>query len=454
MRKTLIATAIAIPLFAANAHSSTPDVDKNIGSNGSLAALTQSQTAVHSSVNVWLPELMTQFEQLPEVRAQKVLMKQTKLALTSADNAIYNPELGLDYQNAPGDDTYSIAVSQTIDWSDKRGEAVRVAQLESEMVLASIELNRSQLLSQQLLALANLQQNQKLLAFNQQQFDSAQRQLALAKQRAEVGDISMVELQLMQLDVANNAADLAIAEQEMLNAETAVYGLLGPILFSNPSQSAEVMTHNLLNIDYLALAKIPSFQSVSPQLPALKSAYQQVMLTKLTVNQMKADLAEDPSISLSAEREGSDNKFAVGVSIPLQIRNNYSDAIATASEDISIAEQAYLVEERLMQQQWMQFNRAVPRLLQRYQQWEDLVQKSGQAASSALSTQWRSGDIATSDYLQSQQQMSSSYIAGLRLEASLYENWLAWMGNSGQLEQILREQLTSRDMTQSLKIAN
>ncbi len=66
---------------------------------------------------------------------------------------------------------------------------------------------------------------------------------------------------------------------------------------------------------------------------------------------------------------------------------------------------------------------------------------SGQEAASALGQQWKAGDINTSDYLQSQRQLSSSFLAGLSLETSLYSSWLEWMGASGQLESFLNAQL-------------
>lgn len=57
-------------------------------------------------------------------------------------------------------------------------------------------------------------------------------------------------------------------------------------------------------------------------LPALASAYQQVLLARVNAMQVKADTSADPTISLAAEKEGTDNKLGVGVSLPLQVRNS------------------------------------------------------------------------------------------------------------------------------------
>ncbi|MCL1094008.1 TolC family protein [Shewanella kaireitica] len=430
MKKTMIATVL-LGYLASNAITSQVIAAET----DSMAvvpsiALSTSSTGV-AQFNDWLPQVISLFNALPEIQAQSARRQQALLSIQAADRAIYNPELGMNYQtndSEASDDTYTLDISQTLDWGDKRGAATRMAQLESEILVADIMLERSQMLAERLQALASQAQAKKALLFQQQQFERAKAQLDIGHQRLEVGDISSVELQLMQLELASNAADYAIAEQVSIAADGAVLGLFGEV--------------ELPFADFLhALSAQTSQLEVSPELPALKSAYQQVLIAKVAAKQAKADSAADPTISLSAEREGEDNKVGVGVSIPLQFRNNYSDVIAVANEGITIAEQTYLAKERVLLQQQKQFALSQPRLAQRYQDWRELVLTSGGEAAKNLAQQWQTGDINTSDYLQSQRQISSSYLAGLTLESALYENWLTWMGASGQLESYLNSQL-------------
>ena len=438
MKKTMIATVL-LGYLASNAITSQviaaeTELMAKVPSN----ALSTSNTGV-AQFNDWLPEVMQRFNTLPEIQAQSARRQQAKLSILAADKAVYNPELGVNYQandTEASDDTYTLDISQTIDWGDKRGAATRMAQLQSEILLSDMTLERSQMLAERLQALASQAQAKKALQFQQQQFERAKAQLDIARQRMEVGDISAVELQLMQLELANNAADYAIAEQASIAADGAVLGLFGDI---------ELPFSDFLN----ALSPQASQPEVSPELPALKSAFQQVLIAKVAAKQAKADNAADPTISLSAEREGEDNKVGVGVSIPLQFRNNYSEVIAVANEEIAIAEQTYLAKERVLSQQQKQFSLSLPRLTQRYQDWRELVLTSGGEAAKSLAQQWQTGDINTSDYLQSQRQMSSSYLAGLTLESALYENWLTWMGASGQLESYLNSQLAQAARSQA-----
>ncbi|AQS38173.1 outer membrane protein [Shewanella psychrophila] len=427
MKKTIIASLLLayftgglIPVQAANLDST----ETGSTLNSSEAMFTQNG---REGFKTWLPDLMQTFNALPEVAAQQARRTQAKLSVQAADQAIYNPELGMNYQNAT-DDTYSLDISQTIDWGDKRGAATRIAQLQTEILLSDITLERSQMLANVIQALVEQSQSRKALNFQQQQLASAKRSLDIAKQQLQVGDLSSVALQLVQLDVASRAAEYALAEQDSISADASVLILLGnsETAFSGFIGSLRVPTISM---------------QIDPELPALKSAYQQVMLTKLSADQVKADTSADPTISLSAEREGVENKVGVGFSIPLQIRNNYSDTLAVASQEIAIAEQTYLAQERVLKQQQQKFYLAMPRLTERYQDWRELVLNSGHEAASGLAQQWRAGDIETSVYLQSQRQLSTSYLAGLSLETALYTSWLEWMGASGQLETYLNAQL-------------
>lgn len=369
-----------------------------------------------TSLNQWLPELLKQINQLPEVQAQIARQQQAELVIAAADRAVYNPELGLNYQNADTD-TYSLGLSQTIDWGDKRGVATRLAQLEAQILLADIQLERSQMLAERLLALAEQSQSHKALTFAEQQLRFTQAQLNIAEQRFAAGDLSDVELQLLKLELASNTADYALAEQAALVAEGKVIELLG--------------VDKLKFREFISdIGQFMSMIAPKAELPALTSAHQQVLLAKANALKVKADTAADPTINLGLEREGSDNKFGVGVAIPLQVRNNYSELQSVADKGIAIAEQSYLARERVLTAKQAQFNNALPRLLARYQDWRERVAASGSKAAKSLSEQWRSGDVSTSEYLQSRRQLAASYLVGLNLETAIYQSWLTWMGTA------------------------
>ncbi|MGL5392329.1 MAG: TolC family protein, partial [Shewanella sp.] len=368
---------------------------------------------------------------------------QAELAILAADRAVYNPELGVNYQNAQTD-AYSVGMSQTLDWGDKRGSATRVAKLQAQILLADIGVERSQMLAERLLALAEQAQSRKALTFVEQQLKFTKAQLALAEQRLAAGDLSEVELQLMRLELASNTAEHAITEQAAIVAEAKVIELLGDEPFVFQEFIGNIQQAFSAQAAQVALEQGGATKH-SARLPALSSAYQQVQLARVAALQTQANSAADPTISISAEKEGSDNKLGVGVAIPLNIRNNYSELQAMALKDIAIAEQNYLARERMLSAKATQFTRALPRLLARYQDWRALVQASGAKAAKSLNEQWQAGDVSTSEYLQSRRQLAASYLVGLTLETAIYQSWLTWMGESGQLLPFIEQQLQAAD---------
>ncbi|MGL5047461.1 MAG: TolC family protein [Shewanella sp.] len=405
--------------------------------------VTDMANVVDTTFGQWLQNLLEEFNALPEVQAQLTRQQQAEIVIQAADRAVYNPELGVNYQHADTD-SYSVGLSQTLDWGDKRAVATHRATLEAHILFAQIGLERNQMLAERLLALAEQAQSRKALTFAEQQLRFTKAQLDIAKQRLAAGDLSNVELQLMQLELASNTADYALAEQVALMADGKVIELLGDHHLEF-SEFIKVIDYSIQQAQHISAAEVRTSTST---LPALASAYQQVLLARVNVMQVKVDTSVDPTISLGVEKEGSDNKMGVGVSIPLQVRHNYRELQAIADKGIAIAEQGHLARERVLGAKQKQFLHALPRLLERYQDWRELVQASGAKAAKSLSQQWQAGDVSTSEYLQSRRQLAGSYLVGLNLETAIYQSWLTWMGESGQLMPFIEQRNTALSITQ------
>ncbi|MBO2555151.1 TolC family protein [Shewanella algae] len=379
----------------------------------------------------WFGELKQQILTLPEFQAQEARIREAQYLAKGADRAIYNPELGLSYLNAPEDDTYSLSISQTIDWGDKRAAASALALTELMRLESDITLERSRLYAEVLQALVDQSLAQKKLMFVRAQQNYGEQQLQIARQRAEVGDLSQAELNLMELEQASAISDLALAQKALLDADTRILARFG---------RAE--------LPFGSFASRLELPATAAPVPALTSAGLQLELARLQVNQAKAQAAADPNFSLNAEREGSDNKLGIGVSVPLHLRNDYSESIKAAMEAVTAAKAQYQSIEMALKQQQQQFNYSLPRLKQSWLDWQQQALVAGRKAAELLGQRWRSGDLSTSDYLTSRRQLASSFQAGLELEAALYQSWLEWMGASGQLPGALPEIAVSQENAQ------
>ncbi len=419
---------VSMSLLGVGALTYQPALAGEKPDNTSLVAEVKSGTEPSLA---WFGELKQQILTLPEFQAQEARIREAQYLAKGADRAIYNPELGLSYLNAPEDDTYSLSISQTIDWGDKRAAASALALTELMRLESDITLERSRLYAEVLQALVDQSLAQKKLMFVRAQQNYGEQQLQIARQRAEVGDLSQTELNLMELEQASAISELALAQKALLDADTRILARFG---------RAELPFGSFADRLELPATEVP--------MPTLTSAGLQLELARLQVNQAKAQAAADPNISLNAEREGSDNKLGIGVSVPLHLRNDYSESIKAAMEAVTAAKAQYQSIEMALKQQQQQFNYSLPRLKQSWLDWQQQALVAGRKAAELLGQRWRSGDLSTSDYLTSRRQLASSFQAGLELEAALYQSWLEWMGASGQLPGALPEIAVSQENAQ------
>ncbi|MEL4878815.1 TolC family protein [Shewanella algae] len=419
---------VSMSLLGVGALTYQPALAGEKPDNTSLVAEVKSGTEPSLA---WFGELKQQILTLPEFQAQEARIREAQYLAKGADRAIYNPELGLSYLNAPEDDTYSLSISQTIDWGDKRAAASALALTELMRLESDITLERSRLYAEVLQALVDQSLAQKKQMFVRAQQNYGEQQLQIARQRAEVGDLSQAELNLMELEQASAISDLALAQKALLDADTRILARFG---------RAELPFGSFADRLELPATEAP--------VPALTTAGLQLELARLQVNQAKAQAAADPNFSLNAEREGSDNKLGIGVSVPLHLRNDYSESIKAAMEAVTAAKAQYQSIEMALKQQQQQFNYSLPRLKQSWLDWQQQALVAGRKAAELLGQRWRSGDLSTSDYLTSRRQLASSFQAGLELEAALYQSWLEWMGASGQLPGALPEIAVSQENVQ------
>ncbi|MCE9782339.1 TolC family protein [Shewanella algae] len=419
---------VSMSLLGVGALTYQPALAGEKPDNTSLVAQVKSGTEPSLA---WFGELKQQILTLPEFQAQEARIREAQYLAKGADHAIYNPELGLSYLNAPGDDTYSLSISQTIDWGDKRAAASALALTQLMLLKSDIAIERSRLYAEVLQALVDQSLAKKKLMFVRAQNNYGEQQLQIARQRAEVGDLSQAELNLMELEQASAISDLALAQKALLDADTRILARFG---------RAE--------LPFGSFADRLELPATAAPVPALTSAGLQLELARLQVNQAKAQAAADPNFSLNAEREGSDNKLGIGVSVPLHLRNDYSESIKAAMEAVTASIAQFQSIEMALKQQQLQFNYSLPRLKQSWLDWQQQALVAGRKAAELFGQRWRSGDLSTSDYLTSRRQLASSFQAGLELEAALYQSWLEWMGASGQLPGALPEIAVSQENAQ------
>ncbi len=123
----------------------------------------------------------------------------------------------------------------------------------------------------------------------------------------------------------------------------------------------------------------------------------------------------------------------VDLSIPLNVRNNYSYRVRAANQQVLAAEAYYLSVLRKQQLKIETSLASLQAYQQRVDQWQLLMPGRGERGEALLAKQWRSGDISTTDYLLTLQQISEGLLAGIDLSADFQMARIQWLLDSGQL---------------------
>jgi cobalt-zinc-cadmium efflux system outer membrane protein len=106
----------------------------------------------------------------------------------------------------------------------------------------------------------------------------------------------------------------------------------------------------------------------------------------------------------------------LSLSIPLNVRNNFSAETRAAEQAALEAEAHFQAIYRKQRFNWQAAQAAWQRYEQQYRRWQKLVQGRVENSADLLERQWRSGDLSTTDYLLALNQRAESLLAGIELE--------------------------------------
>ncbi len=365
------------------------------------------------------------WDESPEVAQARAEVDAARFRARAAARPLYNPALSLDAENADVD-RRTAGIGLTLDLSGKRrargefGDAgLRVAEAGYATVRRDVALRWLKAWSAVSLA-------ERQLALGESRLASMTRFDDLAEKRLKVGDISRPER-----DLAGLALGEAWAQQAGLIADAA----------SARASLAVIGERAAMNLPPLPAGLPPSAASVVPRdirdLPEWVQAQAEVRRAEAGVDIARRDRRPDPTVSLTGGtvRNGSRQDAVVGVSVsmPLPMRNNgraETDAahadVAAASAGVATRELALRARLRESQARYMALHDAATSF------------RAGRASAFAeraalLEKLWRSGEIATSDYLVQLKQSLDTALSGLALENQAWQAWFDYLSAAGRL---------------------
>ncbi len=354
--------------------------------------------------------------QQPRLLAAQADIAASSANLQAAKQAIYNPELELAYENSSAN-TKTIGISQTLDWGDQQGSRTDLAVAELSVIKTNYTIAVQNFATSLLTGLAQNQTAKQLEQLSSEALNLMQQFKRIAEQRHQAGDLNQVDLNLAQLAYSQALMEHASSLSRVTEVHEQLRSIVGmlpeqlPVL---PEQLSEPVLQD--NLDSFLL-----------ELPAIRSKMAEVQSNRQQIALRKSQQAWNPTIGVTAGTEGSDNLIGLNLSIPLNIRNNFS-------AEVDVAYQQLIASEQRAQQDYRNIRANIAATTVRYQNllsaWDSWRQNSRDSVSQQLiliNQLWQAGDISASDYLLQVKQALEIQATGFELRNELWQTAFEWM---------------------------
>jgi len=405
----------------------------------SAAPASAAQTLTPSSADPaetsaqWAQWLMLSVSALPSQQSLTYRAEAAGYQRLSDSQSRYLPELNMSFEDRDSS-TYSFGVSQTLDWSGKRTAQSALAKGREAGEILAIEQAREQALADALTAQVDFTAAEQRLALAQQQQAGWAQLRAIAQQRLRAGDLQPLDAQLAYLTQAQWLPELAA---QRANQQSATARLSQALNTQSPS-------FNLPSLrSWAALGKSASMdesiQTLAQQSPSVLAAHQVWQQAKRVEVLADHERNVDPTLGLSANREGDEDYLSLDISLPLSLNPRRSAALKAAQSRSLELEVRWRDSVRLASSE-LESKLETARVQQSFWlQWQDLTDGRGAKSAHLLAEKFGSGDMSTRDYVFGMQQRNDALVAGIELARQAQRSWVAWLLSSQQIEGWLQQ---------------
>ncbi|HPE81784.1 MAG TPA: TolC family protein [Gammaproteobacteria bacterium] len=387
-------------------------------------ALSTADAPASPQLTAWVRQVLADS---PDLQATRAAVDAAQARLTGAGRPLNNPELEFEYERSDIDYA-TVGVNQTLDWHGKQGARQRIADAGLAMARAELMATRERIAGELLEALAAYQGSQAQVELAERQSALLQRFSDLAQRRGRAGDLARTEVQLAQLARAEGEIAAAGHQVELAEAQDALTRIAG---------SARIPDAALPLVPAEGLPVAGPAADLALRSPDVRVAQAQAQVGSLSVRGADLDRRADPTIGIKGGREDDQTLFGLNLSIPLQIRNDFSADVAAARSESTQAAHRLAQAEREARAQLESAQRRHQALWRAWQVWERAGESSLQQRLELLEKMWRVGELPTTDYLVQVQQTLATEGASLTLRRDLWQSWITWLRAAGQVNQWL-----------------
>jgi len=362
------------------------------------------------------------WEQHPNIGAAQAALDAAYARAKASSLPLYNPELELDAEKTDIN-TFSVGVSQTLDWGDKRGAQQRIGKAEVQLAQADFALVQQQVSTEVLTALVHYRTALHLLQLAQHRAELTEKLTETIEQRFSAGDIGQLDVALARVAHSQSRMQMAKHKAETAKLRAELVSVSGLPQENWPS---------LLEVP-LVPPKNPARDELLSQLPLLIAQQSRVQIAKSATGLAQANRSTEPTLGLRGGREDTENLIGLSLSIPLMVRNNFSAEVKAASSDVIQQEQILLDIHRRASARFDGSLEKFRLIHTAWREWKDadaalLIQQM-----QLLQDIWEAGEISTSEFLLQAGQNVDAQEMATELAGDMWLAWVDWLDASGQI---------------------
>ncbi len=396
---------------------------------GSTTMSTPISTTEADKIDPALPAFIKQvWAESPAVQGAQAALEAAQARYDGADRPLHNPSLGLDAERTDIN-TNTIGLTQTLDWSDKRGALVNIAKQEEQAVQAAFREVRRSTALEALNALVDFSIAHEMQKLAKHRMQLMQVLVDTATQRQAAGDMQALDVILAQVAYSEALMTQAGAESALSEAEAALQAVSG--LMQSPSQWPSLPS--ALALPSAQQTESTAFETL-PRLAMLRS--------RMEAARARVSLAEktgriDPTVGIRAGREDSETLLGLSLEIPLFVRNSFKAEARAASHEAIAEEQAYRDAYRRARAYFAGALARYQNTSRAWRVWLAAGQQAQREQMSLLDQLWQVGELSVTDYLIQAKQNIDTQEAATRLLGEARQAHFAWLAASNQVERWL-----------------
>lgn len=391
-----------------------------VGGLSLQSAIAQDSTVIEQVVPLKAP-LKTVLNSHTRIAAARRDYSAAQYQALALGRPLYNPEIGGEAVSGEVDE-YSLSLSQSISTGGKKDARRQLGNAGQALVYAEFEQLRHEIVIEILRAQVDYKGSAATAALAQRRSELMRKFFATAQKRYDAGDMGQSEVNLARVALAIALDQLAEANLLLANAESA-------LLVATQQRNASIWPD---------IEETPASLTTPADLQSIPAVHLAILTTGVAnANARLADAFRkpDPNFAVRAGKEGEDNLLGVTFSVPLFVRNNFSNEhLAALDAESAAATRANALQlETGMQLEVLK--KAYETALSNWQGWQELIIGQLGSALELNDRLWVSGEISTSDYLLQLDRLLESNAAGINLRFRVQQIWINWLDVSATWQQ-------------------